>query len=340
MVEAKKQETDMGHLQDGTWAQDEQLVEHDSNGAYIKQPSQFRNWITADGKPGPTGGGGYRAESGRYVLYAATSCPWAHRAVLYRVLKKLEDHIVLINTDQKVDGEGWGFTEGGRRVAGTSHKANWLHEIYTLSDPGCTTRVTVPTIWDTQTQTVVSNESSEIIRMFDAAFVNVAAPTPLLCPSDQRDEINAMNTFILENINNGVNRCGRSTSQSAYDEAFGALFEALDTLEERLGRQRYLVGDSQTEADWRLYPNLIRFDPIYFIGYRCNLRRVIDYPNLSNYLRELYQTPGIANVSDIDGMKAGVFCKAGPIGWDGIIPRGPENLLMQPHDRSRFPVAA
>jgi putative glutathione S-transferase len=176
--------------------------------------------------------------------------------------------------------------------------------------------------------------------MFDSAFVDVAESSPLLCPDNLRAEIDAMNTFVLENINNGVNKCGRSTSQNAYDEAFENLFDALDALEERLGRQRYLIGNSPTEADWRLYPNLIRFDPIYFVGYRCNLRRIVDYPNLSNYLRDLYQTPGIAEVSDIDGMKAGTFGKAGPIGWDGIIPRGPENLLMQAHDRSRFPVAA
>ncbi|CAN0568449.1 unnamed protein product, partial [Laminaria digitata] len=267
-----------------------------------------------------TGAGGLKAESGRYVLYAETGCPWAHRAVLYRVLKKLDDHIGLVDTEQKVSGEGWAFAEAPHRIPGTSLSANWLHEVYTLSEPECTTRVTVPTLWDTRTRTVVSNESSEIIRMFDTAFGDVAAPTPVLCPDNLRDEIDAMNAFVLENINNGVNRCGRSTSQSAYDEAFEKLFEALDALEERLGRQRYLVGNRPTEADWRLYPNLIRFDPIYFVGYRCNLRRIVDYPNLSNYLRELYQTPGIAEVSDIDGMKTSTFGKAGPIGWDGIIP--------------------
>lgn len=330
----------MGHLQDGVWTDHEILSEHDGKGVYVKQPSQFRNWVTADGSAGPTGIDGFTAESGRYVLYAATSCPWAHRAVLYRVLKKLEDHIALFDTEQKVDGQGWGFDGTGHRVPGTSHTAKWLHEIYTLSDPSCTTRVTVPTLWDTRTQTVVSNESSEIIRMFDTAFSTVASPTPVLCPDALRDEIEAMNTFVLQNINDGVNKCGRSTTQEAYDAAFENLFNALDALEERLGRQRYLVGDTPTEADWRLYPNLIRFDPVYFVGYRCNLRRIKDYPNLSNYLRELYQTPGIADVSDIDGMKAGSFGKAGPIGWDGIIPRGPENLLMQPHDRDRFATAA
>lgn len=330
----------MGHLLEGAWTDAERLTEHDSSGAYVKQPAQFRNWVTATGEAGPTGEAGFAAEPGRYWLYAATSCPWAHRTVLYRVLKKLEDIVPLVNTSQEVGGEGWGFGDNRHRVPGTSHTARWLHELYTISEPGCTTRVTVPTLWDSKTQQVVSNESSEIIRMFDTAFTDIAPPTPVLCPEELRDGIDAMNAFVLENINNGVNRCGRSTSQEAYDEAFEKLFDALDALEERLGRQRYLIGNRMTEADWRLYPNLIRFDPVYYVGYRCNLRRIVDYPNLSNYLRELYQVPGIADVSDIEGMKAGSFGKAGPIGWDGIIPRGPENTLMRPHDRNRFKAAA
>ncbi len=330
----------MGHLLDGAWTSEEKLTEYDSGGGYVKQPSQFRNWVTPDGSAGPSGRDGYAAEPGRYHLYAATSCPWAHRAVLYRVLKRLEDIVPLINTSQEVGGEGWGIGPNGHRVPGTSRNARWLHELYTISEPGCTTRVTVPTLWDSRTQTVVSNESSEIIRMFDTAFEGIAQPSAVLCPPELRGEIDAMNKFVLENINDGVNRCGRSRSQEAYDEAFEKLFEALDALEERLGRQRYLIGNRMTEADWRLYPNLIRFDPVYYVGYRCNLRRIVDYPNLSNYLRELYQTPGIADASDIEGMKAGSFGKAGPIGWDGIIPRGPENTLMRPHDRGRFAVAA
>ena len=330
----------MGHLLDGAWTDEEKLTEYDSGGGYVKQPSQFRNWVTRDGSAGPSGEEGFAAEPGRYHLYAATSCPWAHRAVLYRVLKKLETIVPLVNTDQEVDGQGWGFGPGGHKVPGTSHTARWLHELYTIAEADCTTRVTVPTLWDSKLQTVVSNESSEIIRMFDTAFADIAPATPVLCPDELRDEIDAMNAFVLENINNGVNRCGRSRSQEAYDEAFVKLFEALDALEERLGRQRYLLGDRMTEADWRLYPNLIRFDPVYYVGYRCNLRRIVDYPNLANYLRELYQVPGIAEASDIEGMKAGSFGKAGPIGWDGIIPRGPENTLMQPHDRARFRSAA
>ena len=330
----------MGHLQDGHWTNEEFLVEIDERGAYNKQPSLFRNWITADGSAGPSGSDGFQAEAGRYVLYSAVGCPWAHRAVLYRVVKKLEDIVALVNTEMEVGGQGWGFGDSGHKVPGTSHTARWLHDVYTLSDPDCTSRVTVPTLWDTKTQSIVSNESSEIIRMFDTAFRDIAPPTPELYPEELRAEIDAMNDFVLENINNGVNRCGRSKSQEAYDEAFEKLFDSLGALEERLGRQRYLVGDRITEADWRLYPNLIRFDPIYFVGYRCNLKRIVDYPNLSNYLRELYQTPGIAEASDIDGMKEGTFGEAGPIGWDGIIPRGPENSLMQPHNRDKLSAAA
>ena len=330
----------MGHLLDGSWTDEDKLTEHDSAGAYVKQPSQFRNWVTRDGSAGPSGEDGFAAEPGRYWLYAATSCPWAHRAVLYRTLKKLEDIVPLVDTEQAVGGQGWGFRGTTHKIPGTTHSARWLHELYSFSESDCTTRVTVPTLWDARTQRVVSNESSEIIRMLDSAFVDIAPPTPLLCPDDLRDKIDAMNKFVLENINDGVNRCGRSTTQAAYDDAFGKLFDALDALEERLGRQRYLIGNRITEADWRLYPNLIRFDPVYYVGYRCNLRRIVDYPNLSNYLRELYQTPGIADVSDIDGMKAGSFGKAGPIGWDGVIPRGPENTLMRAHDRARLPVAA
>lgn len=330
----------MGHLLNGVWTDQDRLAEHDSHGAYVKRPSQFRHWVTADGSAGPSGEDGFEAEPGRYWLYAATSCPWAHRAVLYRVLKKLENIVPLVGTDQEVGGQGWGFGEAGHRVPGTSHTARWLHELYALSEAECTTRVTVPTLWDSKTQRVVSNESSEIIRMFDTAFANVAPPSLVLCPDELRDEIDSVNAYVLENINNGVNRCGRSTSQEAYDDAFEKLFEALDALEERLGRQRYLVGNRMTEADWRLYPNLIRFDPVYYVGYRCNLRRIVDYPNLSSYLRELYQVPGIAEISDIEGMKAGSFGRAGPVGWDGIIPRGPENTLMRPHDRDRFKTAA
>lgn len=323
----------MGHLLNGKWTEDETLSENQGD-RYVKKPSIFRNWLTADGSSG------FKVEPGRYVLYSAVGCPWAHRAVLFRVVKKLEAIMPLVNAEQIVGGQGWAFGPGGHVVPGTSHKARFLHELYTISDPTCTSRVTVPTLWDTKTRKVVSNESSEIIRMFNSEFAAFAPPTPDYYPKESRAEIDAMNDFVLKGVNNGVNGCGRSWSQEAYEESFDLLFRSLDELEARLGKQRYLCGDRQTEADWRLYPNLIRFDAVYYVGYKCNLRRIEDYPNLSNYLRELYQTPGIAAASDVEGMKRGSFGKAGPIKSNGIIPKGPKLDFLRKHDRDRFKKAA
>jgi putative glutathione S-transferase len=212
----------------------------------------------------------------------------------------------------------------------------WLHELYTIADPGCTTRVTVPTLWDAKTRRVVNNESSEIIRMFNTAFAGVAEATPDYYPAPLRSDIDATNALVLKGVNNAVNGCGYSISQEAYDGSVKLLFETLDGLDARLSQQRYLCGKRETEADWRLFPSLVRFDPCYYVGYKCNLRRLDEYPNLSNYLRELYQTPGIAAVCDIAGMKRGVFGKAGPVGSNGIIPAGPTIDYARPHDRGRF----
>lgn len=318
----------MGHLLEGQWTDKDVLTEN-KNGLYVKNPSVFRDRVTADGSSG------FPAEAGRYHLYAAVSCPWAHRAVLFRVLKKLEGIVSLTNVAQTVGGQGWTF-EAEHIVPGTDRHVRYLHELYTIADPACTSRVTVPTLWDAKTRKVVNNESSEIIRMFNAEFSALAAPTPDYYPSALRADIDATNAYVLKGVNDAVNGCGRSFTQEAYAQSFKLLFETLDALEERLGRQRYLCGDTQTEADWRLFPNLIRFDPVSYIGYKCNLRRIEDYPNLSNYLRDLYQTPGIADVCDIDGMKAGVFGPAGPIKTNGIIPLGPYIDHMRPHDRGRF----
>ena len=323
----------MGHLLDGKWTHDDVLTE-DKDGAYVKQPSRFRNWVTADGSSG------FKAEPGRYHLYHSISCPWAHRTVLFRALKKLDGVITLTNTEQKVDGEGWAFDDGGHLVPGTDHRAEYLHELYSISDPECTSRVTVPTLWDEKTRKVVSNESSEILRMFNTEFAEFAPPSQDFYPEELRAEIDAMNDKVLGGVNNGVNGCGRSSSQKAYEESFDLLFRTLDELEDTLGKQRYLCGQQQTEADWRMFPNLVRFDAIYYVGYKCNLRRIEDYPNLSNYLRDLYQTPGIAAACDIEGMKRGVFGRAGPIGANGIVPKGPALDLMRPHDRDRFKQAA
>lgn len=323
----------MGHLLDGKWTHEDVLSEN-QGGKYVKHASKFRDRVTADGSSG------FKTEPGRYYLYAAVSCPWAHRAVLYRALKGLDDIVPMVNTAQKPGGQGWAFGEGGHIVPGTDHRAEYLHELYTISQPGCTSRVTVPTLWDSHTRKVINNESSEIIRMFDTEFAEFAPPTPVLCPEELRAEIDAMNEKVLSGVNNGVNGCGRSWSQEAYEESFDLLFGTLDDLEAILDRQRYLCGDRATEADWRLFPNLVRFDAISYIGYKCNLRRIEDYPNLSNYLRELYQTPGIAEACDIEGMKRGVFGGAGPIASNGIVPKGPDLGFDRPHDRDRFRKAA
>jgi putative glutathione S-transferase len=256
--------------------------------------------------------------------------------VLFRVLKQLTPHVALWNTFQEVGGEGWSFGSEGHIVPGTDRRVRWLHELYTIADPACMTRVTVPTLWDAQTCRVVNNESSEIIRMFNSEFAAIAGPTPDYYPAHLRPAIDETNAFVLRGINNAVNGCGYSISQEAYDEQVGLLFATLDALEERLARQRYLCGDAQTEADWRLFPSLVRFDAVYYVAYKCNLRRLEDYPNLSNYLRELYQTPGIAAACDIAGMKRGVYSKAGPVGANGIVPVGPIVDHRRPHDRARF----
>lgn len=323
----------MGHLLDGAWTHDDVLVESEA-GLYVKKPSQFRNWITSDGSSG------YKAEAGRYVLYSSIACPWAHRTALFRVLKKLENVIELVNTEQSPDGQGWAFVDGAHVVPGTDSQVYYLHEIYALADPGCTTRVTVPALYDTKTRTLVSNESSEIVRMFNTEFGAIAEPTPDYYPEPLRPQIDAMNEKILKGVNNGVNGAGRSSSQDAYEQSIDLLFTTLDEMDELLSRQRYLCGDQQTEADWRFYPNLIRFDPIYYVGYKCNLRHLEDYPHLSNYLRDLYQTPGIESVSNVASMKRQTFDPAGPIGANGVTPRGPVVDLTRPHDRDRFAGAA
>jgi putative glutathione S-transferase len=324
----------MGNLLNGQWTMEDTLSEIREGGRYIKHPSVFRKAVTADGSSG------FKAEPGRYHLYVSTGCPWAHRTMLFRVLKKLEGIVGMTDTAQSAARQGWAFAEGGHVVPGTERRVQFLHEVYTLADPQCTSRVTVPTLWDAKTRTVVNNESAEIIRMFNSEFAAIAPPSPDYYPPLLRGAIDAVNDKVLKGVNNGVNGCGRSASQAAYEESFDLLFRTLDELDAILGKQRYLCGEQQTEADWRLYPNLIRFDAIFYIGYKCNLRRIEDYPNLSNYLRDLYQTPGIATVSNVEAMKRAIFGGNGPIKGNGIVPKGPWLGLERPHDRDRFIKAA
>ena len=323
----------MGHLLDGKWTFDDVLSESES-GLYVKKPAQFRGRVTADGSSG------HPARAGRYVLYSSVGCPWAHRAAIFRVLKRLEGAVAQVDTEQSPDRRGWWFPDGPHTVPGTGREVRYLHEIYAMGAPGCTTRVTVPMLWDGETGRIVSNESSDILRMFNAAFDAVAEPSPDYYPAALRGEIDAVNEHVLKGVNNAVNECGRSTAQDAYERSVDRLFATLDALEESLSQKRYLCGGVQTEADWRLYPSLLRFDPIYYVGYKCNLRRLEDYRHLSNYLRDLYSTPGIAGVSDVAAMKRQTFSRAGPIGANGVVPRGPAVDLDRPHDRDRFAVAA
>src|ERR1044071_4324479 len=320
----------MGQLIDGKWTSENVLRQHDAKGLYFKRDSVFRHRITNE--PGTE----FPAEPGRYHLYCAVACPWAHRATLMRTLKKLEPFVTLTNTFQEAGGQGWSFGEAGHMVPGTDKRVRWLHELYAIAAPACTTRVTVPIVWDARTRRIVNNESSEIIRMFNTAFAGIAQPSPDYYPAVLRTEIDATNALVLKGVNNAVNGCGYSISQEAYDASVKLLFGTLDNLEDRLSRQRYLCGDVETEADWRLFPSLVPLAPSYYVGYKCNLRRLEEYPNLSNYLRELYQTPGIADVCDIAGMKRGVFSKAGPVGSNGIVPVGPTVDHSRPHDRGRF----
>jgi len=320
----------MGQLIDGKWSTENVLVQHDDKGLYFKRDSVFRKHITSEPKAE------FPAEPGRYHLYCAVACPWAHRATLMRTLKRLEPFVTLTNTIQETGGQGWSFGEAGHIVPGTDRRVRWLHELYTIADPACTTRVTVPTLWDAKTRRVVNNESSEIIRMFNTAFSGIAEPSLDYYPEALHSEIDATNALVLKGVNNAVNGCGYSISQEAYDSSVNILFGTLDNLEGRLSKQRYLCGDTETESDWRLFPSLVRFDSCYYVGYKCNLRRLDEYPNLSNYLRELYQTPGIADVCDIAGMKRGVFSKAGPVGSNGIVPIGPAVDHSRPHDRGRL----
>jgi glutathionyl-hydroquinone reductase len=321
----------MGQLVDGRWTSENVQANHDKTGLYFKHNSVFRHRIEGGAASE------FPAEPGRYHLYCAVACPWAHRATLMRTLKNLEPFVTLTDTFQEPSGQGWSFGEKGHIVPGTDRRIRWLHELYTVADPACTTRVTVPTLWDARTRRIVNNESSEIIRMFNTAFAGIAEPSPDFYPEPLRAEIDATNALVLKGVNNAVNGCGYSISQEAYDASVKLLFDTLDGLEERLSKQRYLCGAVQTEADWRFFPSLVRFDPCYYVGYKCNLRRLAEYPSLSNYLRELYQTPGIAEVCDIAGMKRGVFGRAGPVGSNGIVPAGPAIDYSKPHDRDRLP---
>ena len=328
----------MGLLVDGKW-QDDWYDTKKSGGRFERFESIFRNWVTADGSPGPAGEGGFKAEAGRYHLYLAYSCPWAHRTLIWRKLKGLDEAITVSIADSEKNGEGWTFREGEGLIPDTVNGANYLHQVYTKAAPDYTGRVTVPALWDKERGTVVNNESSELVRMLDSAFDAAGATGPVLYPPELKDEIDALNERIYATLNNGVYRCGFATSQAAYDEAVGPLFETLDFLDDVLARRRYLTGERITEADWRLFPTLARFDLAYVGNFKCNLRRLVDYPNLWPYTRELYQMPGIAETLNRRQIKVGYYSIAA-VNPTKVVPAGHEIDFTEPHGRERLAGAA
>ncbi|PWL17107.1 glutathione-dependent reductase [Falsochrobactrum shanghaiense] len=325
----------MGLLVDGKW-HDVWYDTKSTQGRFERSKSQFRNWITADGSAGPTGEGGFKAEPGRYHLYVSLACPWAHRTLIFRALKRLEDVISVSVVDYLMAEEGWTLYGSTGSTGDALYGSKRLYEIYTRADPHYSGRVTVPVLWDKQRETIVSNESSEIIRMLNSAFNEYGDASLDFYPELLRNEIDALNEFVYPNINNGVYRAGFATTQAAYEEAFGQLFDALDTLEGKLSSQRYLAGSVLTEADWRLFTTLIRFDPVYVGHFKCNMRRIADYPNLWNYTRELYQVPGIAATVNLEHIKGHYYCSHKTINPTGIVPLGPEIDFSLPHDRERL----
>ena len=323
----------MGFLVDGAW-QDVDMRTQD--GHFVRRPTAFHNYVTADGSPGPTGKGGFAAERGRHHLYVSLACPWAHRTLIFRKLKKLEDVISVSVTVPLFGKKGWEFgTEPGATLDTVNGKST-MADIYVLGDPHYSGRASVPVLWDKKLRVVVNNESSEIIRMLNSAFDAFTDDRTDYYPADVREEIDRINDLVYSTVNNGVYRAGFATTQSAYEEAARTLFATLDQIEGRLSRQRYLVGRRITEADWRLFTTLVRFDAVYYSHFKCNLRRIVDYPNLSNYLRELYQVPRVAETVNFDHIKRHYYGSHRNVNPTGIVPIGPLIDLSLPHDRGRL----
>ena len=323
----------MGLLVDGVWQQDGARTK---DGHFIRPNTQFRNWVTPDGSAGPSGDGGFKAEAGRYHLYVSLACPWAHRTVIFRKLKALENVIGLSVVSPDMLQDGWTFnTAEGSTGDGVNGKSK-LSEIYVLAEPKYTGRVSVPVLWDKGRETIVSNESSEIIRMLNSAFDAFTNEHTDYYPEKLRGEIDRINDMVYPNINNGVYRSGFATSQEAYETAFRNLFDTLDELEQILDRQRYLVGNTITEADWRLFCTLIRFDAVYYGHFKCNWRHIYEYPNLGNYVRDLYQVPGVAETVSLQQIKRHYYHSQRQVNPTGIVPVGPQLDFSRPHDRDRF----
>jgi len=327
----------MGHMMNGKWVNDDRITA-DARGAFVRADSQFRNWITGDGSAGSSGTRGFKAEAGRYHLFVSHSCPWAHRTIIMRKLKQLEG-VVSMSLADRPKNEGWAYSEPIDDFQPCADGVFRLYQVYQAADAGYTGKVTVPTLWDRERQTIVNNESSEIIRMFNSGFGAHTDVTYDFYPQDLRGEIDRINELVYSHFNNGVYRAGFARSQEAYDEAVKKVFLCLDQLEQWLGERRYLAGDRITEADWRAFPTLLRFDLVYYSHFKCNLRRVQEYPNLAHYIRELYQWPGIRETVDLQKIKSGYYGQLN-VNPTGIVPLGP-NLehLDWPHDRARLRAA-
>jgi glutathionyl-hydroquinone reductase len=329
----------MGMLIEGRWSPEADTRR--AGGRFLRTASQFRDWITRDGSPGaPAGNGGFKAEPGRYHLYVSLACPWASRTLIFRKLKGLEDAISVSIVDPLMLENGWQFSTNPGCIPDTVNGTHYLWEIYRRAKSDYTGKVTVPVLWDKKRSTIVSNESAEIIRMLNSAFDQAGASGPDFYPAELRAEIDQANARIYDTVNNGVYRAGFATTQAAYDEAFDQLFDSLDWLDSRLSRQRYLVGDRITEADWRLFTTLVRFDAVYHGHFKCNRRKLIEYPNLWPYARELFQVPGVAETVNLDHIRQHYYGSHRHLNPSGIVAHGPEVDFMAAHNRARWRAVA
>ncbi|MEL7165631.1 MAG: glutathione S-transferase family protein [Pseudomonadota bacterium] len=326
----------MGLLVDGKW-QDNWYDTKSTGGAFKRAEAKFRNWITADGSAGPSGSDGFAAASGRYHLYVSYACPWAHRTLIFRALKGLTDHITVSAVHPDMLGDGWTFgTDADGATGDTLYGLPFARDIYLRAQPDMTGRVTVPILWDKDRETIVSNESSEIIRMFNAAFDDITGNTDDYWPKALRDAIAPVNDRIYDTFNNGVYKSGFATTQEAYDTAVTPLFDTMDWLEDRLSNQRYLMGDTLTEADWRLFTTLVRFDPVYHLHFKCNRRRLVDFPHLWAYTRDLYQVPGVAQTVNMAHIVRHYHYSHESINPHRIIPINPVLDYGAPHGRDQL----
>ncbi|MGI8524925.1 MAG: glutathione S-transferase family protein [Pseudolabrys sp.] len=323
----------MGLLVDGVWQDDK---ERTKDGHFIRPDAGFRHWVTADGVAGPSGKDGFAAEAGRYHLYVSLSCPWASRTIIFRKLKALEDVVSMSIASWHVGRDGWSFDQHEGSTGDDVNGKSKLSEIYLAADPRYSGRVSVPALWDKKRKTIVNNESSEIIRMLNSVFDAFTDVKTDYYPKALRAEVDKINDLVYPNINNGVYRAGFATSQAAYEQAFRELFDALDEIEQRLGKQRYLTGGTITEADWRLFCTLIRFDAVYYSHFKCNWRHIYEYPNLSNYTRDLYQVPGVPETVSLDHIKRHYYGSQLKVNPTGIVPVGPQLDFAAPHDRARL----